>query len=146
MMRAHLTRHPIHPMLVHFPIALWPASLLWDAVGWSQGGAVWWQMSYSCLALGGAMAGFAMIAGFWDYLRLPPEAAAFSTATAHMLTMLMATSAFVGSLVVRAVSGQASPPSLLAVGLSLIGLVFLIAGGWLGGTLVYRYGIGRETS
>lgn len=145
-MHAQITRHPIHPILVHFPVALWPASLLWDGVGWWQGSAVWWQMSYWCLTLGCAMAAFAALAGFWDYVRLAPQGPAGSTAAAHMLIMLTATSAFVGSLVVRAAAGHVVPPSPLALGLSLIGFVFLIVGGWLGGALVYRYNLGRATS
>jgi len=56
-MRARFAGHPLHPALVHFPIALWMAAVLWDLVGWWQSSdPLWWQMSYWCLALGLAAA------------------------------------------------------------------------------------------
>ncbi len=140
-MRVRLAGHPVHPLLVHFPAALWPASLLWDALGWWRGDALWWQMSYWSLALGATMAVLAAVTGFLEYLGLPPGVRAMQTATAHMLVMLTATGAFVASWLLR--SGTAAAPPPFAVGLSLAGLLLLLVGGWLGGTLVYRYGVGR---
>ncbi len=141
-MRARLAGHPLHPLFVHFPAALWPASLLWDALGGWRGEALWWQMSYWSLALGSIMAIPALVTGFLEYLGLPPDARAMQAATAHMLVMLTTTSAFVASWLLRSGTAGAAPP-LLAVGLSLAGLLLLLVGGWLGGTLVYRYGVGR---
>lgn len=142
--KLRIAGHPVHPALVHFPVALWPASLLWDVVGLWRGDPLWWQLSFWCLALGLIAALPAIAAGFLDYASLPNDHPAMGTANAHLAIMAGATTGFLVSLLLRggpAVSGP-SPP-LLAVGLSAVGAVLLVVGGWLGGTLVYRYGVGR---
>lgn len=137
--RLRIASHPIHPALVHFPVALWPVSLLWDIVGLWRGDPLWWQLSFWCLALGLIAALPAIAAGFMDYTSLPNDHPALGTANAHMLIMASATIAFLVSLLVR--GGPAA--TTLAIGFSALGTALLVAGGWLGGTLVYRHGVGR---
>ena len=136
--------HPVHPALVHFPVALWPASLLWDVVGLWGKGAIWWELSFWCLALGLGAALLAIVSGFLDYAALPKDHPAFGTVNAHLLVMMGATTLFLASLLIRGQS-TAAPAALpmLALGCSALGTVFLVIGGWLGGTLVYRHGVGH---
>ena len=35
--------HPVHPALVHFPVALWSVTWVWDVLGAYTGAAAWWQ-------------------------------------------------------------------------------------------------------
>jgi uncharacterized membrane protein len=49
---ARIAGHPLHPALVHFPIALWSATWVWDVLGASTrlaGGrratGAWWRAS-----------------------------------------------------------------------------------------------------
>lgn len=143
-MKLHIAGHPVHPVLVHFPLALWPTSLLWDLVGLWRGDPLWWQLSFWCLALGLISALPAIAAGFLDYASLPNDDPALGTANAHLSIIAGATTVFLVSLLVRGGPAvAASSPSMLAVVLSTVGTVLLLVGGWLGGTLVYRYGIGR---
>jgi len=44
----------------------------------------------------------------------------------------------------RAKTGIAVAPGAWALALSFVGAALLAVGGWLGGTLVYRHGVGRE--
>ena len=134
--------HPVHPLLVHFPAALWPTSLLWDILSYWPGGSVWAQMSFWCIALGLAVAVLAVTTGFMEYALLPDNHPAQKTAVAHMMVMFGATTAYTASLLARGTPSTVVEPSALAVGLSIAGLVLLAAGGWLGGTLVYRYHVG----
>lgn len=137
--RLRIAGHPIHPVLVHFPVALWPVSLLGDIVGLWRGDPLWWQLSFWCLALGLIAALPTIAAGFIDYAWLPNDHPALGTANAHMLLMSSATIAFLVSLLVR--GGPAA--TTLAIAFSALGITLLVAGGWLGGTLVYRHGVGR---
>src|SRR5690606_34664397 len=61
---ATIARHPIHPMLVPFPIALYVATLIADIVYWSNGNNFWALVAM--WALGGAIvtSGLAALAGF----------------------------------------------------------------------------------
>ena len=143
-MRARVAGHPLHPALVHFPIALWLAAVLWDLAGaWSRDPLLR-QMSYWCLALGLAAALPTIVTGLVEFLSIQPGHPALDVATAHMMTMLCATAAFGASWAIRAAAGAASDPSMWALLLGFLGAGLLLAGGWLGGTLVYRHGIGRE--
>lgn len=144
MIRARIAGHPLHPALVHFPLALWFAAIFSDLVGWWLADPFWWRMGYWCLTFGTAAALPAIVTGFLDYVALPPKDTSFNVATAHMMVMLSAATAFGASWMLRTQAGVAVAPSALAWALALIGAGLLAVGGWLGGTLVYRYGLGRE--
>jgi uncharacterized membrane protein len=137
--RARIAGHPLHPALAHFPLALWLAAVLWDAVGWWRAEPLWEQMSYWCLALGLAAALPTAATGFVELLSLRSDEPALGTATAHMLIMLTATGLFGASWLVRASGGAPA----WAFALAAVGAAVVLVGGWLGGTLVYRYGLGR---
>jgi len=143
--RARIAGHPLHPALVHFPLALWFVAILWDLVGWWQSDPLWWQMGYWCLTLGMAASLPALVTGVLDFLGLRADEPGLNAATAHMMVMLSATTAFGSSWMLRALAGAPVAPSNWALGLALVGAALLAVGGWLGGTLVYRHGIGRST-
>ncbi|HEX6988370.1 MAG TPA: DUF2231 domain-containing protein [Bacillota bacterium] len=157
--------HPWHPMLTHFPLALWTAGALLDAAALVQGGMLWWRLAYGALLVGAVTAAPALLTGFIDYLRVsgaagaPPgapgspsgtgratapegaQSAALQAATVHMVLMVAASGLFVMSLVLRPAAGAPLSPGL-PVALSWLGLLALVAGGWFGGELVFRHGIG----
>ncbi len=144
-MRARVAGHPLHPALVHFPIGLWLSAVLWDLLGWWQASdPLWWQLSYWCLALGLAAALPTVVTGLFEFFALSPGEPAIDTATSHMMAMVGATFIFGASWVLRAKAGAAMAPTAWALGLAFAGAAVLVVGGWLGGTLVYRHGIGRE--
>jgi len=144
-MRARIAGHPVHPALVHFPVGLWLAAVLWDLVGWWRASEVLWpQMSYWCLALGLSAALPAIATGLVEFFAMNSDDPAIDTATAHMMTMAGAAALFGATWVVRAKTGIATAPTALALGLGFAGAATLAVGGWLGGTLVYRYGVGRH--
>lgn len=146
MWRARIAGHPLHPALVHFPIALWLAATLWDGIGWWRSDPLWWQMSHWCLALGLAMALPTLITGLLDYVALKPNARIVGVATAHMMVMVSATIIFATCWLLHVAAGAAVAPSPWVLVLELSGAVLLAVGGWLGGILVYRYRIGADGS
>ena len=88
------------------------------------------------------MAALALLAGAGEaFFRLIPREAN-RTLVLHISSMLTAFACFLASLALR----KQMPPSNLALALSGLGLVALLAGGWFGGTLVYRFGVGTALS
>jgi uncharacterized membrane protein len=141
---ARIAGHPVHPALVHFPVALWSVTWAWDLLGVCTGSAVWWQTAFWCLAAGTIMALPAAAAGAMELAALEKGHPAESVALRHMLLMGTAFAVYVGELVVRA--GPHVPEGWRLYGaltLSSVGLALLAAGGWYGGRLVYQYGVGR---
>jgi len=61
-----------------------------------------------------------------------------------MMVMVSATAIFGASWVMRAKTGAAVTPTAWALALAFVGAAVLVVGGWLGGTLVFRHGVGRE--
>lgn len=132
--------HPVHPMLVHLPIALWMLATACDGltlVGVVQA----WPLSWLCLAVGLVAALPAMAAGLADYAGLAESAV--PTATRHMTLMGLAWSAYLAALILRshglAVTAASAPWAMAA---SLAGFGLLVAGAIQGGRLVYTLGVG----
>ena len=141
--RASLLKHPIHPMLVPFPIALWSFSLISDAVyGLGWGGTLWNEIAFYTMAGGivGALA--AAVPGLTDYLSMSDQETS-KIAKTHMIVNLMVVGIFIADLWLRTMF---APGAGLPVVLSVIGVALLGVSGWLGGELVYVHGVGVESS
>lgn len=133
-------RHPLHPAIVHFPVACWSLATAADFASlWL--GEIAWQWSAGLLAIGCAIAVVAMLAGMIEIPRVA-EGAAMNTLWAHMSAMLVAFSCFLISLLIRLDAMQASAPATAEFVLDAAGFIALAIGGWLGGRLVYGYGVG----
>lgn len=131
--------HPLHPLLVHFPVALWTLATVADGlslIGVASAG----HYAGLCLSAGLVLAVPAMIAGLIDYVAVPD--AALGTAQWHLLLMTGAWSTYLIALLTRMDAGalSASPPAL-SIGLSFAALCVMAAGGWAGGQLVYHHGV-----
>ena len=136
-----LAGHPLHPMLVHFPVALWTLAVAADAGGLLAGDAWWWRLGFGCQALGLATAALAMVAGWLDYASLARSHPAQDTAVAYLLVMSTAWLSFLASLGLRGLP-DGGPPSWPAIAVAGFGFVAMAVGGWLGGRLVYGFGVG----
>ncbi|MDI1252243.1 DUF2231 domain-containing protein [Thermomonas sp.] len=135
-------KHPLHPALVHFPIACWSLATLADIVGQWSTRWPFWQWSVGMLVVGCAAGLAAAGAGLLDFLKLSPEHPATADAYRHMGVALTAWSLYAFSLLLRMDGMQPAPPNGLALALSGLGFIALCTTGWLGGKLVYVYGVG----
>lgn len=135
--------HPIHAMLIPFPIAFLVGAFGAEAVAWLW---PWAPLSTTAglLAMAGiAMALVAAVPGAIDYFRtVPPNSSGKTRATRHALANLGAVALFGVGLVVR--GGVDAAPAPLPLAIWAAGLVLLSMGGWMGGTLVYRNQIGVD--
>ncbi|MFD4836991.1 DUF2231 domain-containing protein [Achromobacter sp. NPDC058515] len=136
-----MSRHPLHPALVHFPIACWSLAVAADYAGLWFGEAAW-RWSGGLLAVGCIMALAAMLAGLIELPRVP-QGSALRVAYWHMGAMLLASVLFSLRLLLRLEEMRPLEPDAVSLLLDAAGLICLAAGGWLGGTLVYHYGVGR---
>lgn len=138
-----LRGHSAHPPLTDFPIALLAISLAWDVVALATGNDLWWTFAFWSQVAGLIAVVPTALTGFVEYIALPVEHPGSGTATRHMLVMITATLPYIGSLFVR--GGTAAPHDtrlVIAVALNVLGLALLLLGGWLGGELVSRHGLG----
>ncbi len=135
--------HPIHPALVHFPIACWSLATIGDIAGLQWGVQVWW-LSGTLLQLGLITALAAMVAGLIDLGKIAEESPAMQLANWHMRLVVSAWSLYAASLFMRLNGTTLTPPSITAIGLSVAGFLLLGVAGWLGGQLVYGHGIGVD--
>ena len=136
-------RHPVHPMLVHFPIGLFILSLLLDLASLafpSVPNLV--RDSFYAMLVGIITALFAAVPGFVDYTDIRSDHPAKRTATAHMILNLLVVALYGINLGVRSSMLADSKIPLPPLILSLVGVALLSASGYLGGRLVYDDGIG----
>lgn len=135
-------KHPLHPALVHFPIACWSLASLADLAGqWSTR----WpfaQWSLGLLIVGCATGLVAAGAGLLDFSKLAPAHPALADASRHMALALTAWGLYAVSLLLRVDGMQPVPPTATALVPSGLGFLTLCATGWLGGKLVYEHGAG----
>lgn len=139
-------RHPLHPALVHFPVACWTLATAADVAGLLLDGPDPWRLALALLAIGCAFGALAAAAGFLELLKLPAEHPAFALANAHMGLALLTWCLYSASLFLRLHGGLAWPPGTPALALSGAGLLGLLATGWLGGRLVYGHAVGMGAS
>jgi uncharacterized membrane protein len=137
--RAGIAGHPIHAMLVPFPIALWIFSLASDFIYlFGFGGPVWKDIAFYTMVagVGGALA--AAVPGYLDY-RTITEPLTAKIAERHMLINLSLVLLFSINVFMRLSTG---PHAVAPVVLSVVGVAGLAISGWLGGELVYVRGVG----
>ncbi|HZH48736.1 MAG TPA: DUF2231 domain-containing protein [Nitrospira sp.] len=139
--RAGIAGHPIHPMLVPFPIALWIFSLASDFIYlFGFGGPVWKDIAlYTIVAgVGGGLA--AAVPGYLDY-RAITEPLTAKIAERHMIINVSLVLLFSINVLLRLSTG---PHAIAPVVLSVVGVAGLAISGWLGGELVYVKGVGVQ--
>jgi len=141
-----LLGHPLHPAIVHFPVACWTAVVVTDALSVGLGAPPWWQVSLWLLAVGLVTALGAMTAGFIDLLAIPAGSTAQRRALRHLYFMGSAWTVFAIDLLVRLLAPADRPTAVLGwtgLALSVGGFVLLFAGTHVGAGLVYDLGVGQ---
>jgi len=134
--------HPLHPLLVTVPIGAWTASLVFDLVSRvADEAVVYARGALLLLGLGliGAMA--AAVVGVLDFLAVPRTSPAFRTALTHLVLNAVVFGLLGVSFAIRGGETSAEPTGTPLIALSVLALAVLVASGWLGGKLVYRFGV-----
>jgi uncharacterized membrane protein len=137
---ASIKKHPVHPMLVGVPIGLWVFALVCDVVHVVSHSAIWHTVAKFCVAGGIVGALLAAVPGLIDYFSID-EAEMKRIANFHLAINLGAVVIFAINLWLRF---RLPVESNVPLGLSVVGVLAIGFGGWLGGEMVYVKGMAVE--
>ena len=131
--------HPLHPMVVPFPLASLVGVLIADIVFIATDDPFWATAAFWLLGFGIVMGLLAGLLGFIDFATIPQ--ARSKTGWTHMIGNLAAVALSAVSLFIRLPDPAAAvaPTGLV---LSIIVAGILVVTGWAGGELSYRHKIG----
>ena len=131
--------HPIHPMLVPFPIVCFVGAFVTDLFFVYGAGPGWAMASRWLLGFGLITAAFAAAAGLADFMG-DDRVRSLGTALKHMIANVTAVVVAAINLLIRVTT----PDTEASIGVFLSGLTVLILlySGWLGGHLVYVHRVG----
>lgn len=135
--RLKLLGHPVHPMLIVFPLGLLSTAVVFDLLYLVTENGDLATFSYWALAAGlvGGLA--AAVFGLLDWMAIPPDTRAKRVGAFHGVGNLVVVLLFGLSLLLRLDAPQYLPDTLPLV-LGVIGAGIALVTAWLGGELVYR--------
>ena len=138
--KAKLFGHAIHPILIVYPLGLLSAAVVFDVIYLVTGNTTWTTVSYWMIAAGIVGGLLAAVFGLIDFLNIPSGTRAKRVGLLHGLVNLGVMILFIASWLLR--MNYPEVPSTAAFALSFIGVGAASLGGWLGGELVERLGVG----
>ncbi|HEU5382524.1 MAG TPA: DUF2231 domain-containing protein [Ktedonobacteraceae bacterium] len=134
--------HPIHPMLIVFPLGLLATSLIFDLIHGITDNGFFSVVAFWMISAGIIGALLAAIFGLLDWLAIPAGTRAKQIGLWHGGGNVLVVVLFVVSWLIR-LNAQSSP-NVFAYILSVIGVLLALFTGWLGGELVDRLGVGID--
>lgn len=143
--KVKIAGHPVHPMLIAYPVAFYTATLVCYIAYSSNQNSFWFKVAVVANIAGVVMAAVAAIPGFIDWLFIPSDSRAKKTGLFHMLCNVFA-------LIFYSISGfteckkwdDPTPTLGLAIPLTAIGFALTLAAGFLGWTLVQKHHVGVD--
>jgi len=126
----------IHPLVVHFPIALWLTSTFFDVLGWRRPQALYRDMAFWLVGLGLAAAAVSIVFGWTDLLGLESQGVGKGVIlrhNVHSVVAYLATAVYLGVFLWRWRTKNRFPGGLLL--LSLLGAALIAVTGFLGGEM-----------
>ena len=138
--RAKLLGHPIHQMLVVFPLGLLGTSVAFDLIHIVRDSAFAAAVSYMLICAGLIAGLLAAPFGYIDWRGVPPNTRARAIGAMHGFGNVGVLVLFALSWWVRRAAPEAPPISAFILSFAGAGLSLVTA--WLGGELVDRLGVG----
>jgi uncharacterized membrane protein len=138
--KAKLLGHPIHQMLIVFPLGLLATSLFFDIAYLITNRGELARVAYWMIFAGVISALVAAVFGLTDWLGIPSGTRAKAIGAWHGIGNVIVTALFAASWWVR--RGDPSTSATMAIALSAIAVCIALVTGWLGGELVDQMGIG----
>jgi len=129
--------HPLHPLIVTFPIAFLASAPISDLAYWWTKDMFWAQASWWLILIGLGAAVLAAITGMLDFLRIE-RVRKRSAGWAHMILNISSMILTIINLLLRSgnISGAILPLGLV---LSIVVAALLGLSGWFGAELVFRH-------
>jgi uncharacterized membrane protein len=140
--KAKILGHPIHPILIVFPLGLLATSVIFDLVALVSHAPRWAEFA-TYLAAAGVVGGLlAAVPGTIDWLAIPRGTRAKRIGLIHGVGNVVVVALFLVNWLLRRDTPAEPPTGSVAAG--LIGLGLALVTGWLGGELVDRLGVGVD--
>lgn len=136
--RAKILGHPIHQMLIVFPLGLLATSFFFDIAYLISKNGQLELVAYWMIFAGVISALVAAVFGLIDWLGIPSATRAKAIGAWHGIGNVIVAALFAVSWWVR----DPTTPAVLAIVLSAIAVGIALITGWLGGELVDQLGIG----
>ncbi|WP_119153774.1 DUF2231 domain-containing protein [Caldimonas tepidiphila] len=138
--RVQLLGHPVHQMLIAFPLGLLATAVIFDIIHLIGGSAEMAGVAYWLVLAGLIGAAVASPFGTLDWMHIPRGTRAKRIGALHGIGNLVMTLLFLGSWLLR--PEPPGTPGMLALVLSFAGAALSLVTAWLGGELVDRLGVG----
>nr|WP_203453772.1 DUF2231 domain-containing protein [Jiangella aurantiaca] len=135
--------HPVHPMLIVFPLGLLTTAVVFDILYLITDGAGFPVAAGYAIAAGLIGGLVAALFGFIDWLAIPGGTRAKRIGALHGLGNVVVVALFAVSWLLRA-GDEGWKPDLWALVFGFVGVALAAATGWLGGELVDRLGVGVD--
>ena len=140
--RAKLLGHPIHQMLIVFPLGLLAMAVIFDLLAIGLGNGYWSEIAYWMIAAGVVTGLLAAPFGTIDWVAIPSDTRAKRIGAIHGIGNVVVVLLFAGSWLMRGEAPAAPAPLALVSSFAAGGLALFT--GWLGGELVDRLGVGVD--
>lgn len=137
--------HPMHPMLVAYPIAFYTATLVCYIVYNSNNNVFWFKVAYIANLAGIIMAVVAALPGFIDWLYIPSNTAAKKTGLFHLLCNVTALILYAACFFIQKDKWNDSNPDIgSAILLTALGFLITLVAGFLGFALIQKHHVGVD--
>jgi uncharacterized membrane protein len=140
--RAKLFGHPVHTMLVAFPLGLLMMAVVFDIIRLVTGDPYWSEVAFWMITAGIMTALIAAPFGLIDWLATPSGSRASRIGFLHGSGNLVMVMLFAIRWWMRRTNPAGA--DMLALALSFVGGGLAVVTGWLGGELVDRLGVGVD--
>jgi uncharacterized membrane protein len=146
--KAKLLGHPIHPMLVGFPVAFYTGTLVAFIVYAATLNPFWFRVAAVTNWAGVVMAAVAAVPGLVDWATgIPRRSAAHRTGLLHAGLNVAALIVFLASAIAATNHwDELAPPAGFGVVLSAVGVLLTLPAGFLGWSLVQDHHVGVQLS
>ncbi|MGN6352301.1 MAG: DUF2231 domain-containing protein [Parafilimonas sp.] len=143
--RVKILGHPLHPMLVSFPITFNTVTMICCIVYAYNQNSFWYQVGFfaNCAAI--IMGAIAMLPGLIDWLSVPEFTDAKSTGLKHMIANIVWLGFFIiNGVVMYSNLNAANPPVQSNCLLTIVGFLIMLYAGFKGWAMVQRHHIGVD--
>src|SRR5688500_9428934 len=143
--KVKIAGHPVHPMLIAFPVAFYTVALVCYIVYNNYDNPFWFKVALLANVAGVAMASLDAIPGFIDWLYIPADSRAKKTGLFHMVCNVLALVCYgIVALTEYKKWDDAAPALGLAIPLTAVGFILTLVAGFLGWTLVQKHHVGID--
>jgi uncharacterized membrane protein len=141
--KAKILGHPIHPILIVFPLGLLVTSVIFDLLHYFSTVQISTEVGF-WMAVSGIIGGLvAAVFGVIDWIAIPSQTRAKKIGLIHGIANVIVVVLFLASVYARS-DHLKYAPGFISIVLSVAGTVVGLVGGWLGGELVHRLNVSND--